>query len=536
MKINTSDVNKEKMIDFKKVLAIIQKNFIVMTRDKARLIPLMIFPVLMILVFGYISGNIPKHISATIIAYDTSSMSEEIQQKIAASNIFSIRHVVSTEGEAKKLLDSGETSVIIEIPAHLQEDINNGIQTGITIIVDESDSSIGNAAKQTLNAIINQISFTISMQKVISFQKSVGVAANKLEGDATQQINNYGKIASLLAPTEYSLTESSKLAENYAHTLIYSLPLSVLQVLPSAEYTITNENTSFRVESPTAAALKAQISLFQQFSDLVGSAGKSIQSALLLAKKTDKVTMSSTDYQSVNNNIVKPMMTINLFTNSQAEAILKPLVYEEKPAYGTGKRAVDFLIPSIIALIIFQGAVMGMGRAVAGEKREGSLTRVFLTPTSNATIIIGTLSFYIIFELFRSAFIILVSMLFFNIKIEGSLLLIGLILIIYAGISTSIGMIFSSMVKSEQQYTAMAMLVSMPTMFLSGALFPVQAMPNFMQTIAKFLPVTYGGDALRGVMIKGFSIGLIWYQLMILFIFLTVLMTLVFMVFKRDIE
>jgi len=58
-------------------------------------------------------------------------------------------------------------------------------------------------------------------------------------------------------------------------------------------------------------------------------------------------------------------------------------------------------------MTLFQGAVMGMGRAVAGEKREGSLTRVFLTPTSNITIITGTLLFYIIFEMIRASFLII---------------------------------------------------------------------------------------------------------------------------------
>ena len=82
----------------------------------------------------------------------------------------------------------------------------------------------------------------------------------------------------------------------------------------------------------------------------------------------------------------------------------------------------------------------------------------------------------------------------------------------------------------------MAMLVSLPTIFLSGAFFPLQAMPKFMQLIAYFLPVTYAGDALRGVIVKGFSIGYIWYPLFILFVFLILTVAAVFMVFKRDIE
>ena len=63
--IAKQDPEKEKIIDFRKILAIMRKNFIVMTRNKIRFIPLLIFPIIMILVFGYISGNIPEHISAS---------------------------------------------------------------------------------------------------------------------------------------------------------------------------------------------------------------------------------------------------------------------------------------------------------------------------------------------------------------------------------------------------------------------------------------------------------------------------------------
>ena len=82
----------------------------------------------------------------------------------------------------------------------------------------------------------------------------------------------------------------------------------------------------------------------------------------------------------------------------------------------------------------------------------------------------------------------------------------------------------------------MAMLVSLPTMFLAGAFFPVQAMPKILQAIATILPATYAGEALRGVMVKGFPLGMILVPLGILLLFLAILLTGVFLVFKRNIE
>jgi len=80
------------------------------------------------------------------------------------------------------------------------------------------------------------------------------------------------------------------------------------------------------------------------------------------------------------------------------------------------------------------------------------------------------------------------------------------------------------------------MLISMPTMFLAGVFFPVQAMPKALQALANFLPITYASDALRGVMVKGFPLTMIASSVLILLLFLVLIMGTVFMVFKRDIE
>jgi ABC-2 type transport system permease protein len=536
-KPDNHEPEKEKLIDFKKIMAIMQKNFIVMSRDKIRWVFLLMFPILMIVIFGYVSGNMPTHISTAIVAYDNSELSLAIQQQIYSSPTFAIRHMVSTEGEARSLLDSGEVRVIIEIPPHLEEDINSGIQTGITVIVDESDSSVSGTAQQALSAIVTNVAKQISLQKITYYQQSVAAAAQKLQAYSSQQINQYGLIASSLAPAQASLLQSKQLTDGFANTLLSSLAPNTLSI-PSIFQNESEINTNyvFITYAPGYDAIQAQIALLQRSSGLLSSASANVQAATGLALQADQQASSLQDYNSYEQNVVQPMAEIHIFTYANANDLLTPLVYEAKPAYGTGKRAIDFLIPSIIALTIFQGAIMGMGRAVAGEKRDGSLTRVFLTPTSNVTIIIGTLLFYIIFELLRSSFLVLFSVILFHIKIEGSLLIIGFVLVVYGAVSTAIGMILSSVAKTEQQFMAMSMPITMPSMFLSGAFFPVQAMPKFMQVLANFLPITYAGDALRGVMIKGFSLSMVSYPVAILFVFLAIILGIVLVVFRRDIE
>lgn len=439
-----SEETPEKLFDASKILAIIRKNYIVLSRDKSRLLPALLFPIIIMLVLGYATGNVPKHIPTVIVIHDESPLSQSIVQAISGSQYFKVYSEVSTGGEARQLLDEGKVKVIVEIPPNMQDNLDNNIQSAVTVIVDESDSAIAQTSRSILQTTINRISSQLSQQKLKAYQFSVISSAQSI----ISYINNF---------QYYSNASQSILPINY------------------------------------------QQKAYQK-------------------------------------DVISPLLVIQLFSQAGAQQVLQPILYEEKPAYGIGKLALDFVLPSLIAMTLFQGAVMGMGRAVAGEKKEGSLTRVFLTPTSNITIITGTLLFYIIFEMIRASFLLFVSVILFGVIISGNYLLIALILLIYVSIASSIGMLISVIVKTEAQFQGIALLISLPVLFLSGVFFPVQAMPKFLQTIAQALPVTYAANALRSVMVKGLGLNYIIFDLGILLVFLVVLLTLTITMFRRDIE
>jgi len=526
---------REKAIDIRKIGAIIEKNWVVLTRDKTRLLPLILFPIFMILVFGYTTGNIPKHIPAVIVDYDNSLTSQHLIQEISASDVLSIRYIASTEGEARNLLDSMEVRAIIEIPQNLEDDVNSGRQAGITLLVDESDSAVRSTVTSTMEQIIHSYAVELSIQRLTAYQQSVFGQAQMLSAYTVAQGNAYSGISQQLQDTQPPLTKAKRNMDSAAYALTQSLGEPSVFIPPDGTLNLASNDTIV-IKPIGYAATQSQIAMMQQTSALIGTAQAKVTASQATAARASQAAMQRQDYRTVEQNVNEPMQKIGEFAGADTQSILIPVQLQEKPAYGTGKRPIDFLIASIIALTIFQGAIMGMGRAVAGEKREGSLTRVFLTPTSNTTIVLGTLIFYILFEIFRSTFLIFVSILFFNISLEGNPLLIALIVIIYAGVSTAIGMIISSMVRTEQQYFAMSMLISMPTIFLAGVFFPLQAMPRALQILAGFLPVTYAGQALSGVMSKGLGLSNIAYPVIILFIFLTVLIAILLAVFKRAIE
>jgi len=530
--------NGERFLDFRKIGAIMRKNLTVILRDKTRLLPLLLFPVFMIVIFGYTTGTAPTHIPAAVIAYDHSPLSQQFQETIAQSQTFAVRSVVSTEGEGRKLLDAGTVRVLIVLPAGMQETIDGGGQVAVTVVVDESDSAIAATSRQVLTALTDSFSARLSQERIAALQRDIDAAASTLRSTALSQQDGYATIGESASAAEGSLVQAAALIAAEKKAVTGSAPpptLFIPRTIPKGERFVNAGDVSL-VETTASASAGAQADLLNRALAFLDRAAVSIGRSVSLAGSSAAKGAAQQGYQAQQERVEKPMHALRVFTAYAPGDLRSPIVYEEKPAYGTGKRAVDFLIPAIIALTIFQGAVMGMGRAVVGEKREGSLTRVFLTPTSNATIILGTLFFYIIFELFRSTFLILFAVTLFHVQIEGSLLAIGLLLVIYAGVSTGIGMILSSMVSTEQQYQGLALLVGMPTVFLAGVFFPLEAMPRLFQILADFLPVTYAAEALRDVMIKGFGLSLIIPPLLLLLLFLAGTLGLLFVVFKRDIE
>ena len=110
----------ERVIDTRKILAIVQKNWLVLKGDKVRLLPLIIFPVLMISLFGFASGNIPKHLSTAIADYDQTPYSRAVADQLSGVDIFAVKYHVGTQDEGKRLLDSGLVKVLFILPSGLE--------------------------------------------------------------------------------------------------------------------------------------------------------------------------------------------------------------------------------------------------------------------------------------------------------------------------------------------------------------------------------------------------------------------------------
>jgi len=195
----------------------------------------------------------------------------------------------------------------------------------------------------------------------------------------------------------------------------------------------------------------------------------------------------------------------------------------------------DFLVPAIIGMTVLFGCVFGMGEVIAGERERGELARLFMTPTSIATVVGGKIISKLVQETGRGIILIVAAIVLFGIIINGSIVLTILLLMLGALCFIGFGIMISARVSSQEDYTQSVMPITMPMMFVSGVFYPIETMPWIFQKIAYLLPLTYVNDALRAVMLKGAGVGDIWIDIVVLAGFIALFFALGVTQFNRDI-
>ncbi|NJD78622.1 MAG: ABC transporter permease [Candidatus Methanoperedens sp.] len=180
---------------------------------------------------------------------------------------------------------------------------------------------------------------------------------------------------------------------------------------------------------------------------------------------------------------------------------------------------IDFLTPAVIALTVFFGTIQTMGYAIAGERQDGTLVRIMMTPVSRGAIILGKTLHQLVLQLARAVVLILAAIVLFGVTMNGSWLLVALVLIIFTFGAVGLGMAISAVSEDMLSFQAISMLVAFPSMFATGVFYPLSSAPDWMRWIAYIVPLTYANDAMRTIMIKGQGLGSIAHDLIILIFF-----------------
>jgi ABC-2 type transport system permease protein len=184
-----------------------------------------------------------------------------------------------------------------------------------------------------------------------------------------------------------------------------------------------------------------------------------------------------------------------------------PISIEPRIWYNPELRSTLFLVPGLIAYIAMITAVTSTALSIVREKESGTMEQVRMAPIDTFSYIVGKTIPYLMISLTSAALIILASMVLFDLPMRGNWisLLFALSLFLVGALGT--GLLISTVAYTQQIAFQLALLVSLlPTIMLSGFIFPISSMPGALQAITYVVPARYFLVALRGIILKGTSI------------------------------
>jgi ABC-2 type transport system permease protein len=185
--------------------------------------------------------------------------------------------------------------------------------------------------------------------------------------------------------------------------------------------------------------------------------------------------------------------------------------------YNNDLESSHFFVPGLIAVILMMISALLTSVTIAREKETGTMEQLLTSPVSPRQIIIGKVIPYIFLALADGILVILFALLVFGVPFAGSGILLLFFGVIYISAALSLGILISTLVSTQQQAMMMAqMMTILPSVMLSGYIFEIKNMPTILQYVTYIIPARYFILILRGIMLKGSNIVVLWEQALFL--------------------
>lgn len=236
-------------------------------------------------------------------------------------------------------------------------------------------------------------------------------------------------------------------------------------------------------------------------------------------KATIQIITDATDPNTAN--------TISNYTNSILQKYQQelnkdvPISYQIIPksrmVYNPELKSVFMFVPGVMTIILMLVSAMMTSISITREKELGTMEILLVSPLKPFQVIIGKVFPYIFLSVINAIVIVLLSIFIFKMPVEGSLVLLGFESVLFIINALSLGILISTI--SETQQTAMMislMGLMLPVILLSGFIFPINSMPVPLQVISNIIPAKWFIIILKGIMLKGVGISIIWKETLVL--------------------
>ncbi len=190
-----------------------------------------------------------------------------------------------------------------------------------------------------------------------------------------------------------------------------------------------------------------------------------------------------------------------------------------KTLFNPELKSQNFMIPGLLGVIMQLVTVMLTAFSIVREREKGTLEQLVVTPVNPAQVILGKLTPYFLIGLMNMAMVIALMVWLFGVPIAGSLPLLMFLAIFFILASLGIGLLISTLAQNQVQALQMTLLVFLPSMMLSGFIFPRESMPWLISALGQAIPLTYFIEILRGIVLRGVGLEALWQQVIPLILF-----------------
>jgi ABC-2 type transport system permease protein len=204
--------------------------------------------------------------------------------------------------------------------------------------------------------------------------------------------------------------------------------------------------------------------------------------------------------------------------------------------YNPQRRSAINIVPGLIGIILTMTMVMFTAVAIVRERERGNMELLIATPLTRSELMIGKVLPYAVIGLIQTTLVLLLGMWLFDVPVRGSVLDVYLVAMLLITANLSLGLLISTKAQSQFQAMQMTMFVFLPSILLSGFMFPFAGMPRPVQWLAEVLPLTHFLRLVRGIMLRGARWWELWPEVLALLAFIAVMMTLAILRFRKRLD
>jgi ABC-2 type transport system permease protein len=242
-------------------------------------------------------------------------------------------------------------------------------------------------------------------------------------------------------------------------------------------------------------------------------------------------TIAATVIKEITQSVQLTLKGLESLNISQIET---PISIEQVYTYGGGDtRFIDYFAPGVICFAIMMVTTMITIILFVNERRNGTLQRLLASPASESEIVVGYALAFAVIGVIQSIVVLIAAILLFDISIVGNIFLALIVILLLAFGHQGLGILLSAGAKNELQAIQFVPLILFPSILLAGLFWPIESIPSYLQPLSYIIPLRYGIDAERSIMLRGWGIGEIWIDIVVLVLFALLTLSASVLLLKR---